>query len=161
MRHEDLKVGMLVRANELSNDEYSYTTAENSCEGVVKEIKTGAFELLVTNSKEKSKIGNVYRVNAEFFDMVKENTGMVVELKTTEKRVEFGYGDLLLFGGGKQVLVITDTDGSDYRGMIIGEYRPTSFRSSERGFIKMLEEEYELGYLVRVIKADKLKLVEI
>lgn len=161
MRHEDLKVGMLVRANELSNDEYSYTTAEKSCEGVVKEIESSAFELLVTKNKDKNKIGNVYRVNAEYFDIVKENAGMVVELKTTEKRVEFGYGDLLLFGGGKQVLVITDTDGSDYRGMILGEYRPTNFRSGERSFIKMLEEEYELGSLVRVIKADKLKLMEI
>lgn len=161
MRHENLKIGMLVRANELSNERYRHTTADNNCEGIVVKINHSDFSLKVTKNKDTNEIGRVFDVEAKCFDIVKENTGMVVELKTTEKRVEFGYGDLLVFEEGKQVLVISDTDGNDYRGIVLGEYKPTNYRGSKRGFIKMLEGVYELGSLERVIKADKLKLMEI
>ena len=161
MRHEELEVGMLVRANELSDDVYTYTTSDNNCEGIVEQINISDFSLRITKSADASKIGHNYDVEAKYFDIIKENTGMVVELKTTEKRIEFGYGDLLVFEKGNQVLVVSDTDGNDYRGIILGEYKPTSYRGSKRGFIEMLEGAYELGSLERVIKADKLKLMEI
>lgn len=161
MRHEELRVGMLVRANELSNDEYSRTTADNNCEGKIVKITGIDFSLRVTKHKDTNEIGRIFDVEAKYFDIIKENTGMIVELKTTEKRVEFGYGDLLVFEEGKQVLVISDTDGNDYRGIVLGEYKPTNYSGSKRGFIEMLEGAYELGSLERVIKADKLKLMEI
>lgn len=161
MRHEKLKVGMVVRANSLSNEVYTYTTEENDCVGIVEKIEGGGFMLRVTEHKDTSKLGVDYCVEANYFDVVKENIGMIVELKKVENKLDIGYGDLLVFEYDKQVLVISDTDGMDYRGIVIGEYKPTSFKNNINSFLKMLSEEKGLGALIRVVKADRLKLSEI
>lgn len=161
MEHSKLKVGMTVIANKDSNSVYDFTNAHNNCKGIVRTICDNTFKLEITENTKSSCIGSILVVRAKYFDIVEENMGMVVELKEVRQASDFEYGDLLIFEKGKQVLVIADSDGNDYRGIILGNYQPTDFKCSKTGFVKMLEEQYVLGSLVRVIKVNNLKLIEI
>lgn len=162
MLHSELKLGMKVKANKLSDEKYGYTREMYNCVGEVIKIFDDKFELRITEHTMPAEIGETYKVQAEYFDIVEENKGMKIELREVYNRLNFGHGDLLVFDTGKQALVITDTDGSDYRALILDEYRPTSYYAcAKNNLLRKLKEESDLGELVRVVKAENLKLVEV
>lgn len=161
MRHEELKVGMLVKANEKSNARYCYTTQMRGCRGIVKEIEDEVFTLEITEHENILEIGVTYGVEAEYFDIVEESTGMKIELKEEVKKLDFTYGDLLVFENGTKVLVMSDTYDEDYRAVILGINKVTSYTSSKSALILELREDFKVDNLVRVVKAENLKLVEI
>lgn len=161
MRHEDLKVGMLVKANEKSNARYCYTNQRKGCKGIVKRINDSDFELEITEHENSLEIGVTYDVKAEYFDIVEESTGMKIELKEEVKELDFTYGDLLVFENGKKVLVMSDSYDDDYRAVVLGVNKVTDYTSSKNGLIRELRENFEVDNLVRVVKAENLKLVEI
>lgn len=69
MRREELRVGMVVKANYESNDTYLVTTESSNCVGFVKEMcSNGQFELEVLSHKDTRIIGTEYTVGAKCFD---------------------------------------------------------------------------------------------
>lgn len=165
MLHSELKVGMLVKANKRSNSEYCVTNEEYGCVGTVVEILTdGEFRLRITQHETDCEVGDIYRVDCDYFDIYEEGkveNKMKIELKETSKDLEFGVGDVLVYQNGACVLVVNDSDLDDYRGVILGDNYVTSYRSSLKGILEEIEDEEDFGELVRVIKAHNLKLTEI
>lgn len=160
MKQEELRVGMTVRANELSNSRYRWTTERYGCIGTVVTIYDEGFKLEITNHDVKSEIGNKFDVDAKYFD--KEEIGkMRIELKEEKINMEIGYGDLLVFEKGQSVLVMKDYDGTDYRGVVLGDNYVTDYKTNQISLLEHLSSIKGFGKLVRVIKADNLKLSEV
>lgn len=86
---------------------------------------------------------------------------MRFDLREVDDRVDFNYGDLLVFKCGKKVLVSKDHDGTDYVGFILDDNIRTDCRMSKEGLLNELRREHNLTSLVRVIKSDNLKLMEL
>lgn len=72
------KVGDIVKANELSNDEYAFTTLKNEWTGeVVKVYDTDDeyadnFKAITTHHKNGEFIGDYFDLNSKYFDLVEE-----------------------------------------------------------------------------------------
>lgn len=78
MKQEELKIGMLVKANEASNGKYKWTTKAFNCEGEVVRIEEGYFRLKVTSHDKNTIIGREYSCSPEYFEPAFE-VGDIVE----------------------------------------------------------------------------------
>lgn len=162
MRKEDLKVGMLVKANKISNTAYTVTTEEFGCVGVIQKIwSNGKFRLKITEHHDSRKIGNEYAVECEYFDCVRQ-VGITFEAKEEAEEVfEIKAGDIVITSKGVQVLVSHDFDGStDLRGVLLNTLRMTHyFRNVRELNEKLLEEGF--GTVVRVINKENYVIKEV
>lgn len=86
---------------------------------------------------------------------------MRIEVKDVDNKLDFNYGDLLVFQCGKKVLVSKDYDDTDYVGVILEDNIITDCRMSKTGLLDDLRIEHGLNTLVRVIRAENLKLSEV
>lgn len=73
MKFEDLKIGMEVKANKISNCNYLITTERNNCKGKVVRLlpEYGEFELLITRCDGfEQYINDTFEVKPEYFEPV-------------------------------------------------------------------------------------------
>lgn len=165
MLHSELKVGMLVKANKISNIRYEVTTEKNGCIGRVKKVGFGGdFKIQITQHCQSLFIGQTCKVDCRYFDIYEEGkveNKMKIELKEAGKGLDFEVGDVLVYEDDTCVLVCTDCDLEGYRGVILGVNYVTGYRSTKEDLLEEIEEEEDFGRVVRVIKAHNLKLTEI
>lgn len=165
MLPSELRVGMLVKANKMSNKRYAATTEEYGCMGRIKKVGFGgAFKIQVTQHCHALRIGQKYDVDCRYFDVYEEGkveNKMKIELKEAGKGLDFEVGDVLVYEDDTCVLVCTDCVLDGYRGVILGENYLTGYRSTKEDLLEEIEEEEDFGRVVRVIKAHNLKLTEI
>lgn len=161
MRKEDLQVGMLVKANKISNAIYAVTTERFGCVGVVQKIlSNGGFELKITEHHDSKKIGNKYDVECEYFDVV-EQAGITFEAKEEVQEIaEIKAGDIVITSKGVQVLVSYDYDGSgDLRGTVLNTLKLTKYFRSVGKLNEILTEE-GFGTVVRVVNKENYVIKE-
>lgn len=165
MLHSELKVGMLVKANKISNIRYEVTTEKNGCIGRVKKVGFGGdFKIQITQHCQSLFIGQTCNVDCRYFDIYEEGkveNKMKIELKEAGKGLDFEVGDVLVYEDDTCVLVCDDCDLDGYRGVILGENYFTDYRSTKEDLLEEIEEEEDFGRVVRIIKAHNLKLTEI
>lgn len=161
----ELKVGMLVKANKISNIRYEVTTEKNGCIGRVKKVGFGRdFKIQITQHCQSLFIGQTCNVDCRYFDIYEEGkveNKMKIELKEAGKGLDFEVGDVLVYEDDTCVLVCNAHALEGYRGVILGENYVTKYRGSKEGLLEEIEEEEDFGRVVRVIKAHNLKLTEI
>lgn len=160
MLHSELKVGMKVKANELSNSQYGYTTKELKCEGVVESIEKAGFTIRITVHAEEGQVGTTYIVGAKYFDKVEEDNKMKIEMKKVQQEIVFEVGDLVISDEGKHALIVKDDDGEDYRAVIFEDSQVTGYTGRLSNIPEELED-FRFGKIVRVIKAKNLMLSEV
>lgn len=68
---------------------------------------------------------------------------------------EIEAGDIILFKDGLKVLIVKDSDGSDYRGLILPELRVTDYYESIRSLV---ENEFYGNLITKVVKSENLIL---
>lgn len=68
---------------------------------------------------------------------------------------EIEAGDIILFKDGLKVLIVKDSDGSDYRGLILSELRVTDYYGSVRSLV---ENEFYGNLIIKVVKSENLIL---
>lgn len=169
MKHEDLKLGMKVRAIESSNVAYGITTKNFNCEGEVVKIGHDSFELKIT--KHTHKESGVFTVEAQHFEPItgettdKEGKGdkgiMKIEMKDINIETKARYGDVVLLDNGSKYLIVADYDGGDYRAINLQEMKAhEDYYCDVEDLIQSIENE-ECANVVRVVKADTLVLKEI
>ncbi len=68
---------------------------------------------------------------------------------------EIEAGDIILFKDGLKVLIVKDSDGSDYRGLILPELRVTDYYETIRSLI---DDEFYGNLITKVVKSENLIL---
>lgn len=77
-RKMKFKVGDIVKANELSNDEYAFTTLQNEWVGEVVEVYDvddeyeDDFRAITTHCKDEGFVGDYFGLHSKYFDLVEE-----------------------------------------------------------------------------------------
>lgn len=162
MRKEELRVGMVVKANEKSNGRYLRTALNQECVGVVEEILSeGRFQLKITNSINKSDIGKGFNVDCEYFDAV-EQEGIIFKAKEEiAKMPEIKAGDIVITNKGNQVMIVFDNDGSgDFVGVVLNNTTVTDYFSDIRGLSSELNN-LDLGKIERIINKENYVIEEV
>lgn len=103
MKLEDVKVGMKVKANELSDSLYEYTTKKLGCVGEVTVIHPYSIDIKVIEHAYSYEIGSTYHVRAEAFDNAEEV--LKINLKHSESDINIHLGDLVVLENGDCYLI--------------------------------------------------------
>lgn len=162
MRKEELKVGMVVKANEKSNGRYIKTTLYKECVGVVTEILSDdKFILEITNSSVTSDIGKSFDVKCECFDIVEQKGINFKAKEEVAKMPEIKAGDIIITDKGNQIMVVFDNDYSgDFVGVVLNNTTVTDYFRNFRELSAELNA-LDLGKIERVINKENFVIEEI
>lgn len=163
MNISEVRLGMVVEANESSNNRYLLTTAEHGCVGIVTDInkEKNHITIKVIEHDMLSKVGHYYsELRPEYFDCVVDSGRIEVELKD-ERLMNIGIGDLIVDEEGTGVLIMVDYNYKDYRGIILDTNIVTQSKRTVEDLIDLLRAKHGFGNVKRVVKAEHLKLSEV
>ena len=84
---------------------------------------------------------------------------MKIELKKVDNNLDFKHGDVLVTESDDMILVAKDIDWGEYVGMSLNNLQIGYRYKEKEEFFKVITETY--GKVVRVVKSENLKLIEI